>query len=108
MSIGDLKFSGDEEVPASLYESARLTGGVAAFELETAHQKPRGAVQGEEQGRVTQRSNPWPACLPQRRLVTAPWPHQPRTVRSLPPAASWHHAAFHTVTAVVGAGQSGV
>lgn len=49
MSFADLKFSDDAEQPAAIYETVRLTGnaggsGRAAFELETAEHKPRGAA----------------------------------------------------------------
>lgn len=49
MSVVDLKFSDDADVPDALYESAALTGGGrAAFELETAEHRPRGARRRRE------------------------------------------------------------
>jgi hypothetical protein len=50
--------------------------------------------------------------LPTCSLPARPPMHPPARLPHTPPfplhAASWHHAAFHTVTAVVGAGVLGL
>ena len=96
------KFSGDAEAP-STSESARLNdGAISSFELEAVQHHPRGvccswaaaaaAAAAVAAGCGVER------CLLERRPAACPDA----------PAASWHHAAFHTVTAVIGAGVLGL